>query len=257
MIVKTEAVILRSRKFRETSKILTLHTREHGKLSVIAKGACDRRAKFGSALDSMNYVVAVIYKKENRDLHLLTQCDLIKSFNKLSEDMDRMAAALSIIELVEVVTRAEDESKALFDMVVQTLETVNTATKNALNVLYFFEMRLSEILGFRPNFHQCSSCGALVGQVSDGTKEGELHLSSGGVRCGKCSHARIGHGIISAAGLRILQELQKVSHGEAVTKMTLSSQLRDEVHTALRQHLQTHIGGLHRLKADAVFSAIM
>ncbi|MEE8114972.1 MAG: hypothetical protein V3T23_11545, partial [Nitrososphaerales archaeon] len=72
-----------------------------------------------------------------------------------------------------------------------------------------------------------------------------------------CSHERIGHGIISVAGLRILQEIQKVPHGEAVTKMTLSSQVRDEVHTALRRHLQTHIGGLHRLKADAVFSAIM
>jgi DNA repair protein RecO (recombination protein O) len=257
MIVKTEAIVLRSRKFRETSKILTLYTREYGKLSVIAKGARERRAKFGSALDSMNYVVAVIYKKENRDLHLLSQCDLKKSFSRISEDMDRMSAALSIIELVEAVTRAEDESRSLFNMVVQTLEAINNAPKNAMNLLYFFEVRLSEILGFRPNFHQCSRCGSHIDEVLVGTRESDLHLSSGGVLCGKCSREHVGQGTISPAGLQILQWLQKVSHGEAVTHMTFSSRLRNEVHIALRRHLQTHIGGLHKLKAEAVFAAIM
>ena len=76
MIIRTEAIVLRTMKYRETSRIATLYTKERGKVSVIAKGARDGKSRMGGALQPMNHVVALVYMKESRDLQLLTQCDL-------------------------------------------------------------------------------------------------------------------------------------------------------------------------------------
>ena len=107
MIVKTEAIVLSAMKFRDTSKIVRLYTREFGKVSVVAKGARDAKSKFRSALQPMSHVSAVIYKNDNRELQLLSQCDSITSFHHLTEDMEKMCAALSALELVDVVTHDE------------------------------------------------------------------------------------------------------------------------------------------------------
>ena len=97
MILKTEAIVLRTMKYRETSRIATLYTKEAGKLSVIAKGARDGRSRLAGALQPMNHVAAVIYTRESRELQLLTQCDIIAASRALTDDLDRMAAAMAVV----------------------------------------------------------------------------------------------------------------------------------------------------------------
>ena len=255
MITKTEAIILKGMKYRETSKILTLYTREFGKISVIAKGARSPKSKFGSALEPMNYVLAVFYKKDNRDLHLLAQCDLMKSFRGISEEMDRLHAAMAVVELVNAVSHAEEQNEKLFTTTVEALEKINRATKNALHVFYCFEMRLSDILGFRPNFSTCFGCGEDIETVP-GTKDIELHLSGGGAFCADCSHKSLGQGRISLAGLKSLQRLQEMEDIGGATRLALSPSVRNEVSGTLRRFLQSHIDGLHKLKSEEVFAMI-
>ena len=256
MITKTEAIILKGMKYRETSKILTLYTRQFGKVSVIAKGARSPKSKFGSALEPMNYVLAVFYKKDSRDLHLLAQCDLMKSFRGISEEMDRLHAAMAVVELVNAVSHQEEQNEQLFMTTVQSLEEINRATKNVLHVLYCFEVRLSEILGFKPNFSTCFSCSREIDAGSVGTKGVELHLSGGGAFCSTCEHKSLGQGRISLAALKVLQRLQEMEDIGAATRLALSASVRNEVAGTLRRFLQSHIDGLHKLKSEEVFAAI-
>jgi len=72
-------------KFRDTSKIVSLYTRRFGRVSVVAKGARDRKSRFGAALEPMSHVSAVFYKKERSDLHLLSQCDLLNGFRRIAD----------------------------------------------------------------------------------------------------------------------------------------------------------------------------
>ena len=71
MIVKTDAIVLKSMRFRETSKIVTFYTRRYGKIAAVAKGARETKNKFGAALEPMTGVNLVFYKKEQRDLQLV------------------------------------------------------------------------------------------------------------------------------------------------------------------------------------------
>ena len=77
MIESTDAIVLRAIKYGDTSKIVTLYTRRFGKVAVIAKGARSAKSKFGSALEPMSLIQAVFYRKENREVQLLSQADLL------------------------------------------------------------------------------------------------------------------------------------------------------------------------------------
>ncbi|MBP1647379.1 MAG: repair protein RecO [Bacteroidetes bacterium] len=256
MIVETEAVVLKTMKYRETSRIVTLYSREFGRLVVIAKGARERNNRFGSALNLMSYVQAVIYRKENRDLQLLSQCDSIDSFNHICEDMERVATGMAVVELMDAVTHAEERNTPLFGLLVQTLGTVNTAQKNVVNALYAFEVRLLDILGFRPNFLTCFHCGIPMNEESVGRSGAGLNVSSGGILCSNCSSRGMGMDTVSAGSVRMLQHLQEASDPASVTRITMSARMRNEVAGTMRRCLESHIEGFRPLKSENMFALL-
>jgi DNA repair protein RecO (recombination protein O) len=256
MIVTTDAVVLKSMKYRESSRIVTLYSQDFGKFSLIAKGARDRKTRFGAALNAMSHVNAVAYKKENRDLQLLSQCDLIDAFRHISEDMERLAAGLSVVELVDAVTHAEEENRPLFGLLVHTLHTINTAPKNVVNALYAFEVRLLDIMGFRPNFLTCFHCGTPIDESSIGKGGAELKVSYGGILCSDCSSHGMGADAVSAGSVKMLQHLQEAADPGAVTRFTMSVQMRNEVAATLRRCLQSHVEGFRALKSEDMFSLL-
>lgn len=257
MIVRTEAIVLSSMKYRESSRILRLYTRNFGKVSVIAKGARQAKSKFGSALQPMAYVTAVLYWKPDRDLQLLTQCDLVTLFRNLVDDIERMACGMAVVELVDAVSHAEEENVPLFELLVNTLEAMNRATKHARNALYYFEVHLLEILGFRPNFSTCSQCGISIDEQALGSGEGELRMGLGGIFCGRCAAAGMGFEKIGGGAVRVMQRMQEIRDVEAVTRMALAPQMRMELGSTLRRFLQGHIEGLRTLRSEAVFSQLL
>ncbi len=257
MIVTTEAVVLKSMKYHETSKIVTLYTRAFGKISVLAKGARDRKNRFGASLEPMSHVVAVLYRKESRELQLLSQCDTVETFPRLTEDLDRMAAGMAAVELVNAATHAEEENAALFGLLVETLRAMNSATKNPMNALYYYEMHLLGIFGFKPNLHSCVQCGRAIDVTDAGPGNGGVRMSSAGLVCPACSSKGVGFESVSAPAARIFQRLQEVGDGETVTRISMPPNVRREVEVGLRRLLLTHIEGMKRLKSEGVFSSIM
>jgi DNA repair protein RecO (recombination protein O) len=255
MLVTTEAVVLRSMKYRETSKILTLYTREFGKLSVLAKGARGGKRRFGSALEPMSYVCAVLYKKESRDLQLLSHCDLVTPLRSLTDDLGKMAAAMGMLELLNAVSHDEERHVPLFELLVGCLKTVDAATKNPENALYFFETHLLDLLGFRPDLSRCGHCGGEL----EGGHAGKFALNpgQGAVYCEACAERGYGLERFTPGSVRVLRRLQEISDPGASVRIALSPAMRGEVGTMLRRFLQANVEGLRNLKSEAVFSALL
>jgi DNA repair protein RecO (recombination protein O) len=121
MIVKSEAIVLRSMKYRDTSRIVTFYTRAFGKIGGIVRGARSPKSTVGASLQPMSHVGLVLYKKEGRELHSVTQCDLLTQFRALSEELPRMAAGMAIIELVANIAHEEEENQPLFELLLTAL----------------------------------------------------------------------------------------------------------------------------------------
>jgi recombinational DNA repair protein (RecF pathway) len=147
-LIKTEAVVLKSMNYRDKSKIVTLYTKSHGKLKAIAKGVRDSKTRWGGVLQSMGYLNILLYYKENRTLHLLSSAEYIKTYSGIYENFDKMNVGFRIIELVNKTTADGHEIRGFFELLTQSLNMLNDATKNFVNVLFNFEFRLAKMLGF-------------------------------------------------------------------------------------------------------------
>jgi DNA repair protein RecO (recombination protein O) len=186
MITKTDAVVLKAMKYRDTSKIVTFYTRRFGKLKGIAKGARQPRNKFGSSLDPLSQVSLVIYKKEQRDLHLISQCDLRSTPKNTRSDLGKMAAGLAVLELVDQVAHEEEGHEALYTLLSETLERIEHAEQNVLNLFFAFVLRSSALLGFLPDLDSCSHCGRSLDDLEE-ERSVVFQLSSGGILCSACA----------------------------------------------------------------------
>ena len=90
---KSEAIILKTQRLGETSKILTLYSRKFGKMKVVAKGSRGLKSRFFGTLEPLNHIAIVYYFKETRELQLLSQADIIHAFVNLKDNLEKYSLA--------------------------------------------------------------------------------------------------------------------------------------------------------------------
>lgn len=256
-IEKTEAVVLKSIPFRESSKIVTFYTRRFGRLSAMVKGARRSPGRFGSSLEPMSHDVIVVYKKEGREIQTLSQCDLVRPFRRLSEDLESMSAGMSMIELVWMVTREEEENPALFSLLTESLSAANDATKNALTVFYWYEVRLAALLGFQPAFDRCAGCGKALAPEDETRGLIRFHLGRGGPVCASCSPQPGQILNLTRPVLSALHELSQAASPQDAGSLNLDASLRDGIRDFIWKYLQYHVQDLRPLRTERVFSRIL
>jgi DNA repair protein RecO (recombination protein O) len=255
MICRTDAVVLRTMKFRDTSLIATVLTPDFGKVSLLAKGARAPRSKMGSVLQPMNRLTVVFYHRESRDLQLVTQADVSVGHRRLGTDLASMAAGMAVIELTDAVVKGVEENRPLFALVERTLGAIDAATKPPAGAFYHFEIRLMGLLGFRPEFARCTRCGLPL-DASAGEEGTTLLETQSGVLCPACSAGGIGFEEISLQAVRALRFLQEAGEPERALNLVLQPRVDAEVRSALRRFLQRHVEGVGVLKSERVFSFI-
>lgn len=149
-IVKTDAFVLKSFKFRDTSKIVTLFTKELGKLSAIIKGVRKFNSGKCGVLETMNYINAVIYFKENRDLQFISSAEYKTSYPEIIKDLDRIKTTYRILDIVNKTIPENEKHYELFDLMKSCLETLNNSIYNCMLTYIFFQKELLIHLGIRP-----------------------------------------------------------------------------------------------------------
>jgi DNA repair protein RecO (recombination protein O) len=261
MLIKTEAIVLKSMKYRDTSKIVTFYSKEYGKLKGIAKGARTAKNKFGSALEPMTRSMLVLYKKEHRELHLISQCDAIDSFKNLSENLDRMTTAFAMIELLNQVTHDEERHPALYALIDESLSALNSSVKNYSSYYHAFRLRLATLFGYAPNFEVCSECGKPL-LMDQGEKEFAFQMAHGAVVCNHCrmpEHTSAGvknytggESSITAQGLQIVRRLVH-ARMESVSNLEFDVQTGNQIDELLRLYLRYHFEGLKPSKSTELF----
>lgn len=237
---KTEAIILKSQRQGETSKILTLYTRAFGKIKVIAKGARSSKSKFGGSLEPVNYVAIVFYEKENRDLQFLSQADIIESFSRIKKDLDKTTISLAVCELVNRLEIGLEPNPPLFRLFLELLHAINLTENDPMNLFRAFQVRLFDVFGFRPQFDACLKCGNQnVGQVV-------FDIRHGGYICEDCSYADTPGVKLTPNSLAGLREFQRESLS-GLGALISSAYSQQQVDAFLDAYLKYHFEGLAEL----------
>lgn len=152
-----EALILRTWPVHEADQIVSLFTREQGKLKGIAKAAAKSRMRFGGALEPMTYVLASYVEKPRQELVRLDACEIVAS--PLSEPVDygRAAALEFFAEVLEETLQDRDPQDAVFRLTVAVLEQTRTG-RIWLPVTYF-GLWMVRLMGWMPEIARCTLCG--------------------------------------------------------------------------------------------------
>lgn len=152
---KTEGIIIRARDYGEADRIITLFTREHGKVQAIVKGCRKPKSQKRGVTQLFTYGDFVIYS--GRSLDTVTQCQAKETFGPIRQDLDRMAYATYLVELLDGFVNSGDPHEDLFFLSLICLHLL-TADEPEL-VIRAFEIRLMGVLGYRPQLADCVVCG--------------------------------------------------------------------------------------------------
>ena len=268
MITRTDAVVLKSMKYRDSSKIVTFYSRRYGKVKGIAKGARQMKSKFGAALEPLSAVSLILYKKDQRELQLISQCDTLKTYKKIHTELDRMAVGLSIIELLNQLTHDEEGNDALYTLLVQSLDELERAQKHFMNFFLAFELRCASVMGFMPSVDTCKGCGKeLDDLVADDSAV--FQSAKGAVLCSRCwqsdtflKNGALRSGRTRASGtfsdggnirvsIGVLKGLQRLLNAplESMGTLDLGPVLGNEIDGTLRLYLRQHFEDLKPIKS--------
>ncbi len=181
--VRTQALVLRAVDYSETSRILTLFTRDLGQVSALAKGARRLKSPFQAGLDLLSVCDIVLLHKASDALDLLTEAVLLERFAPLRANLSALFAGYYIAELLLDLTDHHDPHPRLFDAAVITLRHLGDSTLRDARLLRF-ELACLRELGHMPALEECVHCGHPVD--SHNSPSVAFGLATGGVLCPSC-----------------------------------------------------------------------
>jgi len=147
MIVHTSAIVFKSVDYQETSKIVTLFTEEHGKLAVIVRGAKKQKSKFSGLIEVGNILDVVYYHKESRSVQILTEASLLEKTLNLRLNFEKMAAAMSAVELISQLLHEGEVNRPLFDFTKNFLLWLNDTEFNSKQIFPYVQIKLAGMMG--------------------------------------------------------------------------------------------------------------
>jgi len=182
-LVSTPAVVLRTYRYSETSKIVRLATRDYGVQSAIAKGVLRPRSPFGAALETLSEGVAQLYHKETRELQTLAAFDVVQLRRDLAGDLGRFAGAEALCEVMLKMAPPAPLPAAYeaFTLGLDALVHATPAQTDAVAVRWLW--LLVGVLGFAPQLDACVRDGN--SPASNGTVA--FSVAEGGVLCATCA----------------------------------------------------------------------
>jgi DNA repair protein RecO (recombination protein O) len=203
---RAQAIVLSHIEYGEADRILKLFTLEKGKISAIAKGVRKIRSRKAGHLQPFTRVDLFLAK--GRNLDIITQAETIDPYSGLRGDLERVAYAAYVMELLDRFTYEEGQNIGLFRLLADTLSRLEKQS-NAETVVHYFEVRLLDLLGFRPQLFECVDCGREV-------LEEDQYFSPlvGGVLCPKCGPSRAEAWPVGKDVLRYFRHFQRSSWGQ-------------------------------------------
>lgn len=246
-LVKAEGIVIRAMKMGETSKLVTLFTRESGILKVVAKGSRASKSRFGAALEVLTVVRIVYYDKENRELHFLSQAEIAEHFPNIPVDLARWGLAQACCELTFRTQAGAERKPALYPVLLETLRAMNGTAADARACFFGFQMKLLGILGVAPNLQQCQRCGTADLRPVQEHGGIPVEIRRGGVLCARCGQAADAQGF-SGEAFRLLRNFQALPANK-LSRYKISSMARREIERFFRAYGEQHAAEIGRLAA--------
>jgi DNA repair protein RecO (recombination protein O) len=242
-LYRCEAIVLARMDFGEADRILTLYSRQHGKLRVIAKGARRPLSRLGPHLEYFSRSRLMLAK--GRDLDVVTGAETDDAHLAIRDDLDAFGHASHMVEMLARLTEDRQENEAVFELLASSLRLLAEGV-DAFHVTRHYELALLTLLGYRPELYGCVECRTALGQAPH-----PFAVGMGGFLCEGCRGHVTGARAASVDAQKYLRALDRGGLG-ATIRLRLDAPLRDEVEGLLggyvRHIAERDLGSLRVLR---------
>jgi len=228
-VYQTEAIVLKRIKLGEADRILTLYTPSLGKIRAVAKGSRRTTSKLGGHVELLTHSQLMLAR--GRNLDIVTQAQTIDNFLALKENLDKLSFGLYISELVDSFTPDHVEDRRLFNLLLDTLQQL-TQDKDASSILRYFELRLLDYLGYRPQLRQCANCGSPIKPAVN-----SFSSKHGGILCQDCGYQEPSARSLSLNALKVMRLWQNCEYSTAL-RVRIDSKLASELEKVMREYIK-------------------
>lgn len=227
MVIDIEGIVINSKDYKESSKILDIFTKDYGVIGVIAKGCKSIKSNLRSVTDKLIYATFTIYYKKDK-LSILSEASVINNFSNIKKDIEKISYASFLIDLTNQVYRQNNDNR-LYDLLISSLKKVND-NFNPLIITNIIELKYLEYLGVMPSLDGCVVCGS----------KNVVTLSSdrGGYLCSKC---HINEPIVSDKAIKLVRMYTLVDI-DKISKLDISKEVVYEVNSFIDDYYDRYTG---------------
>jgi len=219
-LYRTQGIVLRRRDFDEADRLLVVLTRDRGKVTLLAKGARKIGSRKAPHVDLFRRVDLLVH--QGRNFGIVSQAEAVETFAHLADDLQALAAAHYIAELVDTLVIEGDGEQDVFVLTADTLRWLDEGGDPRLCQRYF-ELHLLDLAGYRPQLYRCLSCDHWLEPVAN-----RFDIAAGGLVCPSCCEQGQRGRAVSVGAQKVMRFLQRSVIGQC-RRLVLSPALQDEL----------------------------
>ena len=226
-IIDVEGIIISSRDYQDTSKIIDIFTKEYGIIGVIAKGCKSLKSNLRSVTDNLTFATFTIYYKKDK-LSILKEATVIDNLKNIKKDIEKISYASFLLDITKQVYKQSND-KEIYEILISSLKKINEGF-NPLVITNILELKYLNYLGVMPNIDGCSVCGS----------KNVITLSSdkGGLLCSKC---RTFEPIVSDKTIKLVRMYYYVDI-DKISKLDLKDEIVNEVNNFIDDYYDRYTG---------------
>src|SRR5215216_1791440 len=183
-VYRAEALVLRRTNLGEADRLLTVLTRDQGKVRAVAKGARRPTSRHSGNLESFAHAQLLLAR--GRELDIVTQSQLLHPFRRLREDLLAASHAYYLAEVTDALLVQDDDAPQAFALLLSAFEALDSGADPTLLGAHYV-LQLLGALGFRPELFVCLGCGVELRPQTN-----FLSVSQGGAFCPRCGPGQAG-----------------------------------------------------------------
>lgn len=242
MLINTKAIVLRHVDFSETSRIITVFSRDKGKFAIMIKGFRRPKSKYAGIISYGSILDLIVYYKQSRSVQSLKEADTAQSILNIRSDFEKMAIIMALLELLDLSTHEHESNPELFDFLENFLLWLNETELSAKSLFPYLQLRVAELngVGLQHDVDDLSGMcwlNIIEGSISD-TQHSGLSFK---LKPSQKEYIRIA---MQGGTKRLLNiELSKMELKELINHLDV--------------YLKHHIDGLRDRKSDQIFEQIL
>lgn len=248
-VYKAEAIILRQQALGEADRVITLFTREHGRLRAVARGVRKTTSRLAGRIEPFTHSRLLLAR--GRTLDVIAQAEIVAAFAGLRADLTRSAYAAYVAELVDRFLPDRDRQESVFVLLRNTLAALDQAAEEDAQVhALWFALQLAAVMGYRPETEACVECGRRVPRSPGRAVEAwAFSPAHGGALCAGCRPQET-DAIGASPGILAAFEHLLRAPGERLSRLRLTRAQREEMAHLVQAHLEYRLEA--RLRAPSV-----